>query len=77
MSEFMKMVMPVIITLLLSGISTMVFNLYDRLDKIEERQIQGREHIVRIDHIKDKTDDQEERIRQLENVLLKHTSEKK
>jgi len=69
--------MPVIITLLLSGISTMVFNLYDRLDKIEERQIQGREHIVRIDHIKDKTDDQEERIRQLENVLLKHTSEKK
>jgi len=71
MGDFMKMASPVILTLLLSGLGTITYSLFERVNAIEDHQISGQKYITMLEQMRKELDDHEKRIRNDHELLIK------
>ena len=63
MTDWVKVIIPVIVTFLLSGLSTAVYDLYAKIEKIADRQERSVRYVVKLDQIRKEVDDHENRLR--------------
>ena len=66
MSDFLKMITPIMITLLLSGLGTATYALYTQVQAIESKQIDSIKYVVLIDQLRKESNDYEQRLRKVE-----------
>jgi len=66
MNDFMKMAVPIVLTLMLSALGTGVYSLYNQVQTIGDKQIEGQQYVLLIKQLRKEVDDTEQRLRRLE-----------
>ena len=72
MSEFMKLAVPIVLTLMLSALGTGVYALYNQVQTIGDKQIEGQQYILLIKQLRKEVDDHEARLRAITQACLTH-----
>jgi len=73
MSEFMKLAVPIVLTLMLSALGTGVYALYNQVQTIGDKQIEGQQYVLLIKQLRKEVDDHEARLRVISQACLTHS----
>jgi len=74
MGEYTKMILPIIVTLLITGLTTQVYELYKRVSYVETHQLLGEKYIIKLEELLQDDKIDKKKIRVLEDNWLKHTA---
>ena len=69
MNDFMKMAVPIVLTLMLSALGTGVYSLYNQVQTIGDKQIEGQQYVLLIKQLRKEVDDHEARLRATQACL--------
>jgi len=72
MNDFMKMAVPIVLTLMLSALGTGVYALYNQVQAIGDKQIEGQQYVLLIQQLRKEVDDHEARLRAITQACLTH-----
>ena len=72
MNDFMKMAVPIVLTLMLSALGTGVYTLYNQVQTIGDKQIEGQQYVLLIQQLRKEVDDHEARLRAITQACLTH-----
>ena len=70
MNEFTKMIVPIVLTLMLSGLGTSVYDLYAKVNRVSDTLKENTKYAVIIQQLRKEADDMEQRLRKIERSKL-------
>jgi len=72
MNDFFKMIMPIALTLMLSGLGTSVYDLYAKVNRLSDTLKENTKYAVIIQQLRKEVDDHEARLRVITQACLTH-----
>ena len=73
MSDFAKMIIPIIMTLMLSGLGSSVYDLYAKVNQLSDTLKENTKYAVIIQQLRKEVDDHEARLRAITQACLTHS----